>query len=98
MKMMLYALRDVKADSFTVPVAFTRDELAVREVGQMIAHKQGDPGKYPADFSLYRIGSFDSSSGELKSLQIPELVASCLSMVPKDDPRQIQVPGTEVIA
>lgn len=75
MKYGLYSIRDVKT-GFMTPVIETNDETAKRNFVHAVINSDGVLASYCQDFSLYHIGSFDSDSGLVSSLQLPDFVLS----------------------
>ena len=70
----LYSIRDSKT-SFGVPFCEQSDAAAQRGFSFAFHNQQSLVGFSPADFSLYRIGTFDDVSAKLVSI-IPELIFS----------------------
>lgn len=64
MNYILVSCKDVKSNLFTPPVPFRSEEEAIRAYGEAIPR---DPmlSKYPADFELYSVASWDNESGAL---------------------------------
>lgn len=87
---MLYycAIFDKKTSGFGTPQAYKHVQEAIRAVqGMLESGKAGDYGRYPGDFALYQVGSFDQMTGqfsktadggpsfviELSALVVPEI-------------------------
>lgn len=64
MKLFVYSMYDVKAQSYAAPMVFVNDEICRRGVLGVLG---GDSefSKFPGDFDVYRIGVFDTDTGEL---------------------------------
>lgn len=80
----LYAMRDVKT-GFMSPVIEANDDAAVRNFTHTVRQSDGILFTFSQDFSLYRIGDFDSDSGRVAPLvPIVQLAdgASVLKEVP----------------
>lgn len=64
-----YAVFDSKMASFSTPFTHQRDAGAIRDFSDWV-NDGSNPNnmlfKHPEDYSLFRIGSFDIISGELK--------------------------------
>ena len=77
MKKSVYAIRDNKMGSFGVPVLIENDSVAVRQFGDIISNG-GDNvmSKHPSDFTLYRLGDFDSTSGKFENVECPVALAT----------------------
>ena len=73
----LYSVRDSKADSFGVPFTAVNDNVASRMFEQLANDEASTIYNYPEDYNLYKIGSFNTTHGELNP-QKPEHVISGL--------------------
>lgn len=81
----VYAVRDVKADSFSEGLITTgTDGLALRIFADACQDGRTNLAKYPSDFMLYRLGEYDPSSGLLTALAVPELVGTASQFVKRD--------------
>lgn len=61
----VYSIFDVKADVFNAPFFTGTHGLAIRNFKDVANDKATSIGKYPADFKLVCIGSYDDSRGLL---------------------------------
>lgn len=77
MKKLVYSIRDNKMGSFNVPVLIENDAVAVRQFGDLIS-RGGDSvmSIHPEDFTLYKLGEFDSSTGKFTNLDCPSALAT----------------------
>jgi len=91
MKLDAFSLRDTKADTFAAPFFVPKPGIAIRLLSQLVQDSRSDLGKYPADFKLYRIGSYNTETAVLTSEPV-ELVCTASSCLPKPDPAQILIP------
>lgn len=71
--MNLYCIYDRQTQSFNAPFSATMSKEAVLMLHQTLAIGDTILGESPADFSLYCVGEFDMSNGQVKSCQ-PYLV------------------------
>lgn len=78
--MKLFAVRDVKSDSFTAPFSVVTRGIALRAFSDACADERSDFAKYPEDYTLYEIGSYDPNSGMVTALPLPLIVASAYSV------------------
>lgn len=60
---LLIALKDEKAGLWYTPFNARNEAEAVRSFGEALRDPQGMVGRYPADFGLYRVGSWDRETG-----------------------------------
>lgn len=77
MKKFVYSLRDNKLGSFGTPVIIDNDAVAVRQFGDIVANG-GDNviTKHPSDFTLYKLGEYDLSTGKFENLDCPVALAT----------------------
>lgn len=71
MKMGMYAIFDDKAKTFTQPIFRTQDGMATRDFATLVNDQDTPFGKYPADYTLFKVGMFDDGTGEVEN-QPPE--------------------------
>lgn len=71
----VYSIRDVKT-GFMIPTIEQSDAAAARNFSHAVFHSDGVLRSYYQDFSLYRIGDFDTDSALLSPVQPPLLVVS----------------------
>lgn len=83
MNKFVYAVRDLKT-TFLSPFVEVNDEAAKRGFFYSISNQPDIIGFAPKDFSLYRIGSFDTMKGTLVADPIPVLVAEAFEMYQKE--------------
>ena len=86
MKIGIYAVRDTKAEAFMQPLFFNAEGIARRSFSEAVNDSKSIIGKYPGDFDLYKLGTFDDESGEIHSHLPKNLVngASLVEAVPGD--------------
>lgn len=70
--MILYSIKDVKAQCFGAPVPFTNDVVAKRAFCAACSNPESVP--FPADLELWRIGELDDASGQFA----PSLAFICV--------------------
>lgn len=74
--MKLFAVRDVKGDSFSAPLCCPTRGIALRGFSDACATPGSDFNKYPEDYQLYEIGEYEPNSATIKALALPSLVAT----------------------
>jgi len=61
-----FAIRDTKAEAFTNAPIFTVSRgVAIRMFTTLVNDKTTDAGQHPADFTLFEVGKFNQTTGEL---------------------------------
>lgn len=71
----IYSVRDLKGD-FYAPRIEQNDDSAIRWFSMTVNTPETLTNFAPADFQLFRIGSFDSETGLITSLNLPVLLTS----------------------
>lgn len=75
MEIKLFSVYDSKALNYAGPFAAASRGVAVRMLMTAVADASTDVSKFPGDFTLFELGSLDTSSGVLKGcVNGPELV------------------------
>ena len=68
----VFAVYDVQAESYMKPIFTPTKGLAVRSFMDAVNDPNSPFAKYPDDFRLCEIGTFDESTGALVSYEHPE--------------------------
>lgn len=63
--MNVYAVKDIKSQLFNNPFIQKSDGVAIRAFATACEDTNTDLNKYPSDFSLYHIGTYDPETGDL---------------------------------
>lgn len=71
----VFSIKDAKV-GFMAPLTEVNSRVAIRNFAQSTKASGSVLGFSPADFTLYRIGTFDCESGLISPLLTPEYVAS----------------------
>jgi hypothetical protein len=68
MKLNVYSIFDSAAKAYTSPFFMHNDGLAIRAFQDNVnAEQENNISKHPDQFTLFRIGEFDDSTGEIKT-------------------------------
>lgn len=81
MKLNAYSVRDEKAARFITPFFIQTHAEAIRVFGENVLNEKTMWHKYPEDFRLYYIGSFDEESAQLESKSVPLHLSSAIDFV-----------------
>lgn len=86
----LYAVRDIVSGLFAAPFMAISDEDAIRsfkcDYDCALNQAPSSPfAMFIGDYTLYRVGSFDASTGLLECVTIPALVLSGRSLLRSND-------------
>lgn len=66
---MVFQVFDVKAKAYAQPFFASREGLALRMFEEAANDPQTELAKYAADFTLFKTGEWDETTGEIKTLQ-----------------------------
>lgn len=76
----VFAIRDTKAEAFHQPFFTKTVSEAERSFHQLVNDPQSLVAKYPEDYDLYMIGSYDTNTGGLTTLDTPQHIAKAISL------------------
>lgn len=74
----LYSIRDDETSAFMDGFFDSHDIEAKRQFSQVVNNPQTKINKFPKSFSLYRLGTMETSTGRIVSLDIPERLAGAI--------------------
>lgn len=63
----IFAIYDAKAEAYNQPFFLHNEGQATRGFSDAVNDKNSIMGKHPADFTLFRIGTFDDSTSTITS-------------------------------
>jgi len=89
MKLNAYTIYDVASGTYMRPFYSEADGQAIRGFKDISQDAEHEVGKHPEDYTLYRIGDFNTTTGKMTGEELEKL-ATGLEMVAES--RQIQ-PG-----
>lgn len=81
MKLNVFSAYDEKAQVFLQPMFLVHQQEAVRSFKDEVAKPNSMLGRHPEDFKLYKLGSYNDSTGKLESLDVPELINNATDFV-----------------
>ena len=71
MKLQMFSVYDQKARTFCTPFFCPNEHVAVRAFGHSANDPTTEVGRYPHDFSIYHLGTFDMETGDTLLLDCP---------------------------
>lgn len=85
MKLILFAIRDTKAENYGPPFGkYARGE-AERDFVQMTNDKNTKVHAFPEDFDLYEVGAMDQETGKITGLDTPVHMMKAINVIrPKE--------------
>lgn len=81
----LFSIRDLKAEAYNDPFYAPTTAVALRLFETNVKDPNSDLAKYPADYRLYEVGSFNRETGELAMLETPRDLGLATDFVPEDN-------------
>ena len=81
--MQIFAVKDKQVDAFLQPFFSPTLGAALRSLMEVVNDPQHTFAKYPADYILYTLGTFDDTNGVITAADIPDPVVN-LSDLKKD--------------
>jgi len=80
-KLQAYSVRDSKAEIFNVPFYGNTHGEAERSFMQVTNDPASNISKFPEDYDLYHIGTYDQTTGILQPLATPQHMLKALAVV-----------------
>lgn len=71
----VYAIRDVRS-GFMTPAVEPNDAVAHRNFAHAVQNSESILFTHSSDFTLFKIGTYDSDSGKITPLELIEVVCS----------------------
>ena len=81
MQVLYFSLYDSVGEYFLPPFSAVSDTVAARAVKHALVDSQNDVSKSPQDFSLYRLATFDDSSGLFAPQDPPVFITRCNQLI-----------------
>lgn len=81
-----YTIYDRKALTYSPPFFAVADGLAVRMFGDLVADRNTQVGRHPADFVLYRCGAYDDANGSLLPNTALQHIIDAMALVEHQSP------------
>lgn len=81
MKLLAFALFDIKSGLYSQPFFHAHSGQAVRTVMDVGQDPQTTIGRHPADFALHQVGVFDDQTGMFEPMQ-PVSLGAVVSFLP----------------
>jgi len=73
----MVAVFDVKCGAYARPVAVPSDGAAIRSFMDAVNDNSTEYAKHPEDYSMFNLGTYDDSTGEMISKKPLQLAQAC---------------------
>jgi len=80
--LIVFAIFDAAAEAYLPPMFFDTKGMAIRSFADAVNQEDSGFSRHAADYTLFQIGSFDQSTGELKAIT-PDSMGNALQYVVK---------------
>lgn len=77
----VYSVHDEKIPAFARPFYMGSHPQAIRAFGENCADPQSMLAKFPTDFKLYYLGTYNETDGIFKNEKLPVFLASAVEFV-----------------
>lgn len=82
----MYTIKDQKSESFNVPFFNNTHGEAERNFQELVNDKQSFVSKYPEDYDLYYLGTYDERTGKFAPTETPEHIVKAVQLVRQNQP------------
>lgn len=80
-----FAIFDSAVGAFMEPFFAQTIEVAIRRFRSTVNHAESDMSRYPNDYSLFHVGSFEQESGMFQPLNTPHNLGLAIQFMEKTD-------------
>lgn len=84
MQLKIFSIRDSKGEVFNTPFYQKTHGEAERNFRQLLSDEKSLVSKYPDDFDLYYLGTYDDQTGKFNSLDTPQHVQKAILLKQKE--------------
>lgn len=67
--MLIFSIRDSKAEAFMQPFFVQAEGVAKREFGNLVADKTHAVGRHPEDYTLMMVGTWNEVTGNIEHVE-----------------------------
>lgn len=84
MELKVYSIRDSKTEIFNTPFFKKTHGEAERDFRTAVNDEKTSLNKYPEDYDLYYLGTYDDNDGKLQALDTPQHVIKAVQCLSKN--------------
>lgn len=81
MELKMYSVRDAKGETYSPPFLAKTPGEAERMFNNEVHNEKSQISKYPEDFDLYQLGTYDDVTGKIKPLDAPQHVVKAINLL-----------------
>lgn len=70
----MYVVYDSKSETYNKPICMLNNQVAERSARDLMNHQDNEISRNPADFTMFRIGTYDELTAQIKPLDKFEVV------------------------
>ena len=83
----MYAVYDKNVGAYMTPFTSLNDNSAIRNFSQASLNPEAF-GKYPQDYNLYKLGTYNDSNGQFENLEHPIQLISAVNAIQVEQENQ----------
>lgn len=80
----VYSIFDSKVGAHLQPFFMQANGAAIRAVTELVKDKTHAFGKFPADYTLFELGTFDNSTGVFDMFPTPRSLGVCVEFMSQE--------------
>ncbi|AXH78010.1 MAG: nonstructural protein [Microviridae sp.] len=80
MQLKVFSIRDTKAETYNMPFYQKSHGEAERSFKALTTDESSMISKYPEDFDLYFLGTYDDQTGQLTVLDTPQHIVKAINL------------------
>lgn len=84
----VYAVYDQAAKAYLAPFFLNNDEMAIRIFRDCANSNDHQFGRFPSDYTLFHLGTFDDTTGMLESWAPQKIISALEVLVDDNQPTQ----------
>lgn len=90
MKLKVFAIHDAKAEAYLQPFFMANKGSAIRAITDIVTKPDHQFAKYPEDFTLFELGEYDDSNGQMLPHLTPIPLAKAIELKTVHNPANIE--------
>ena len=76
--MKIFTIYDSKSEAYLTPFFLKTTALAIREIETAVNDPNHQFGKFPADYSLFELGTYDEDTAKIEMKKTPQSLGVCI--------------------
>lgn len=90
MKLEVFSVYDSKAQAYLPPFFLPKPAMAIRIFTECVNSPEHQFGKHPADYTLFHVGSFDDTDGDIISIDPQKNLGNGLHLLTPNSEQELE--------